>query len=143
LAESYVLSVVLLEIEHTMPASGAMIAEIQEATFSTQTERKPDVVLVTMRGNADSVVSERLKVFLDEVHRAAELWKIREAVFDVHELYFMNSSCLSLFLRLINMILESRMHKYSLRFRSNKNLRWQQKSFQAILAYAGEIVSVD
>jgi anti-anti-sigma factor len=126
-----------------MPASGAMIADIQEATFSTQTERKGDAVWVTMKGNADSVVSDRLKAFLDDVHRAAGAWNIREAVFELHDLYFMNSSCLSLFLRLINVILESRIHKYSLRFRSNRNLRWQQKSLQAILSYAGEIVTVE
>jgi hypothetical protein len=126
-----------------MAASGAIISDIQEPTFSTQTQRKGDAIWVTMKGNADSIVGDRFKVFLDDLHRAAGAWNIREAVFEMHDLYFMNSSCLSLFLRLINVILESRLHKYALRFRSNPHLRWQQKSLQAILLYAGEIVTVE
>jgi hypothetical protein len=126
-----------------MHASGAILADIQEPTFSTHTHRDGDAIIVSMKGNADTVVGDRLKVFLDELHRVAGAWSIREAVFEFHDLYFMNSSCLSLFLRLINVVLESRLHKYTLRFRSNPNLRWQQKSLQAILAYAGEIVRIE
>jgi hypothetical protein len=126
-----------------MPASGPILTDIQEPTFSTQTHRNGDAIVVAMKGNADTIVGDRLKVFLDDLHRAAGAWSIREAVFELHDLYFMNSSCLSLFLRLINVVLESRLHKYTLRFRSNPNLRWQQKSLQAIVSYAGEIVSVE
>src|SRR5580693_5051154 len=109
------------------------ITDIKEPTFTTESHRDADTIVVTMSGNADTVVADRLKIFLDELHSSAGVYGIKEAVFVLQELYFMNSSCLSLFLRLINVMLESRaQHKYVLRFRSNPKLRWQKKSLQAI-----------
>jgi hypothetical protein len=122
----------------------AGITDIEEATFSTQSARKASTIVVKMRGNADTTIHDRLKVFLDDVHRAAEKLHFSEAVFDVEELYFMNSSCMSLILRMINGMLESpQSKKYVIRFRSNRNLRWQRKSLEAIRSYAPDVVVVE
>jgi hypothetical protein len=120
----------------------AYIADISVPTFSTQSHKRPEGIAVSFTGNADMAIHAQLKVFLDELHGAASGMHAREVIFDVQELYFMNSSCLSLLLRLINTILASP-NKYSLRFRSNPNLRWQKRSLQAIQSYARDIVVIE
>jgi hypothetical protein len=122
----------------------AAIIDITEPTFSAKSRREGDAIIVTLSGNADMAVHERLKSFLDQMHATATATRVKEAVFEIHDLYFLNSSCTSLFLRLINVVLESRApHKYAFRFRSNPNLRWQKRSLEAIRSYAHELVILD
>ncbi len=69
---------------------------------------------------------------------------MREVVFDWKDLYFMNSSCLSLLLRFMNRALElAELQRYKLKFLSNPNLKWQAKSLQALHAYAKELIVVE
>jgi hypothetical protein len=120
------------------------IADIKLPTFSTTSSQNADAMVVKMDGNADMTAHEPLKAFLDDLHKMTRTYRIREVTFDVQELYFMNSSCLSLFLRLINAVVESQAsHSYSLRFRSNPNLRWQKRSLDAIRTYAKDVVSIE
>jgi anti-anti-sigma factor len=122
----------------------AAIKDISEQAFSAKCRHEGDAILVTLSGNADMAVHERLRSFLDQLHAEATATRVKEAVFAIHDLYFMNSSCLSLFLRLINEVLEPKaLHRYSLRIRSNPNLRWQRRSFEAIRSYAQEIVVLE
>ncbi len=89
-------------------------------------------------------VHESLKRLLDAIGMAARTQCASEAIFELGELYFMNSSCLSLLLRFINGALGSRpSEQYKIRFRSNPNLRWQRKSLDALRAYSHEIVVVE
>jgi anti-anti-sigma factor len=126
-----------------MPEPPASIRDIKIQTFSTQSEQRGDALVVSLSGNADMAVHDQLKSFLDDLHRTAGALSIEETVFELQELYFMNSSCLSLLLRLVNSVLQSKQHKYTLRFRSNPNLRWQKKSLEAIRSYAREVVVVE
>src|SRR5258708_11535147 len=122
----------------------AGIKEVREEGFVATSARRGDSIVITMSGNADSGVQEKLKAFLDELHNAAKFLRIKEAVFDMHELYFINSSCLSLFLRLLNAVHESRdVHAYTFRFRSNPNLHWQRPRLESLRAYAKELVIVE
>jgi anti-anti-sigma factor len=118
------------------------ITEVELPTFSTRTEEFPDTIVVTMTGNADMDAHDSLKKYLDDLHRNAKAARIQEAVFDFEQLYFMNSSCLSLFLRLLNSLADPNgAHTYSLRFRSNPRLHWQRRSLAAVCAYAqGRVV---
>ncbi len=120
------------------------ITEIDLSTFSTRTQAISDAIFVTLVGNADMDVHDLLKKYLDDLHRTAQAAQIKEAVFDLKELYFMNSSCLSLFLRLLNSLAESnKTHKYSLRFRSNPGLPWQRRSLSAVRKYAQDLVVIE
>jgi hypothetical protein len=120
------------------------ITDIAIESFSTISERKGDALEITLRGNADMAIHEQLKTFLDSVDRVAKQQRIKEATFGLQELYFMNSSCLSLLLRMINGVVESQGgHRYKIRFRSNPNLRWQKKSLQALRSYAPDTVFVE
>ncbi|HEV3194027.1 MAG TPA: STAS domain-containing protein [Polyangiaceae bacterium] len=118
--------------------------EIDLSTFSTKTRTLQDAIFVTLKGNADMDAHDQLKRYLDDLHRTAKTAKIKEVVFDLQELYFMNSSCLSLFLRLLNSLAESSdAHTYSLRFRSNPRLHWQRRCLSAVRNYAQERVVIE
>jgi hypothetical protein len=120
------------------------ITDITVESFSTKSERKGDALEIILRGNADMAIHEQLKTFLDAVDQHAKQQRIKEATFGLQELYFMNSSCLSLLLRMINGVVEAQsVHRYKIRFRSNPNLRWQKKSLQALRSYAPDTVFVE
>jgi anti-anti-sigma factor len=127
-----------------MKPGASSIADIKVDTFSTRSERRGDAITISLSGNADMAVHERLKGFLEGFDHLAKRERLKEVLFDLQELYFMNSSCLSLLLRMINGVLEPRnSHKYKIRFRSNPNLRWQKKSLQALQTYAPDIVAIE
>jgi hypothetical protein len=127
-----------------MSTTALSVGEIKAEGFSANTESRSGAILVWMRGNADMAVHERLKGFLDALGIAAKSARPKEVVFEFEELYFMNSSCLSLILRFLNGVLElPAAQQYKARFRSNSNLRWQKKSLQAIQAYAKELVILE
>jgi anti-anti-sigma factor len=127
-----------------MGTAGASVGEIKVEGFSAHMENRGGAIVVWLRGNADMEVHERLKGFLDALGAAAKLARPQEIVFELEELYFMNSSCLSLILRFVNGALELKAsHQYKARFRSNPNLRWQKKSLDAIHAYAKELVIIE
>jgi hypothetical protein len=117
---------------------------IKAESFSAHYETQGNTIVVWMRGNADMAVHERVKAFLDGLDQAVRAAGAKEAVFELRELYFMNSSCLSLLLRFINGVVGLRAaEQYKVRFRSNRNLRWQKKSLAALHAYAQELVVVE
>jgi anti-anti-sigma factor len=127
-----------------MGARSEALSEINLEGFSAHTEHRPDSIVVSLKGNADMAVQEKLRVFLDSLASLSQLPTVKEAVFDLGELYFMNSSCLSLLLRFINRVLEfPNDRRPRVRFRSNPNLQWQKKSLQALHAYAQEVVVVE
>ncbi len=117
---------------------------IKADSFTAHYEEEGGRVVVSMRGNADMAVHERVKAFLDALDQAVRAAGAKEAVFELGELYFMNSSCLSLLLRFINGVVALRPgDQYKVRFRSNQNLRWQRKSLAALRAYAPDIVVIE
>ena len=120
------------------------VSEIEMDGFSARLERRGNSLVVPLKGNADMAVQERLRAFLDYLATASQASTVKEAVFELDELYFMNSSCLSLLLRFINRVLEfPDDRRPRVRFRSNPNLQWQRKSLQALQSYAQEIVVVE
>ena len=126
-----------------MTVGEAGVNEVDTATFSTRSRLTPSSIVVKMTGNADSAVLNGFKAFVDEVSEAAFRLRVREAVFDLEELYFINSSCLAFLLRMVKRVLERPSEKYIIRFRSNPNQRWQAKSLNPIRVYAPEIVVIE
>jgi anti-anti-sigma factor len=122
----------------------ASASAIKAEGFSAQLEQRGVAVVVSLRGNADMAVHEQLKVFLDDLHAMAKATRAKEAVFEFEELYFMNSSCLSLLLRFINAVVGSQAsQQFLVKFKSNPKLRWQQKSLEALRAYAQDHVFIE
>ena len=113
--------------------------------FAAQVEQRSSAAIaISISGNADMEIHQQLKEFLDEVHSLAKHMRASEVVFQFHDLYFINSSCMSLFLRFVNNDLAERpADQYRIRLCSNPEQRWQRKSFDAMQAYARELVSVE
>ena len=117
---------------------------IEGDAFSARCDADGSSFAVHLKGNADMVVHDRLKTFLDEVVAAMRSKPRSEVLFVLTDLYFMNSSCLSLLVRFINGVAElPARERYRVRFRSNPNLRWQTKSLAALRGFAEELVSVE
>ncbi len=126
-----------------MPEAPASVSDIKITSFSTRSQLRGDALIVALTGNADMAAHDQLKVFLEDLHRTAAGLGVRETVLELQDLYFMNSSCLSLLLRLVNSVLQSKQSKYTVRFRLNPNLRWQKRSMDAIRSYAEDIVVIE
>jgi hypothetical protein len=124
--------------------SSASNNAIKAEGFTAQLEQRGSAIVVSMRGNADMAVHDKLKAFLDDLHGTVKAARAKEAVFEFAELYFMNSSCLSLLLRFINTVVGTHSsQQYVVRFKSNPKLRWQQKSLDALRAYAEDHVFIE
>jgi hypothetical protein len=126
-----------------MTVGDAGVTEVEEMTFSTQSQLTASSIVVKMVGNADSAVHDRFKLFLDELSEAAVKLRVQEAVFDFEDLYFMSSSCLALFLKMVTGVIERPSERYAIRFRANPNLRWQRRSLNAVRMYAPDIVVIE
>jgi len=135
---------VLRKGQALMNARVENVSDIELDGFSARLERRGTSLSVPLKGNADMAVQEKLRVFLDQLATASQASGVTEAVFELDELYFMNSSCLSLLLRFINRVLEfPGDRRPRVRFKSNPNLQWQRKSLQALQSYAQEVVVVE
>jgi anti-anti-sigma factor len=127
-----------------MSSSNTGGLDIEMAGFSLRSEHTPATIVATLKGNADMAVQEKFKAVLENIANLAKANRMREVVFDWSELYFMNSSCLSLLLRFINGVLElPESSRFKVRFRASPNLKWQQKSLQALHSYADELVVIE
>src|ERR1700722_12110241 len=100
--------------------SPASIADLQFEHFVTESKHVGTTIEVHMRGNADAQVHPRFQTFLEQLDVEARRLGVNETVIDFRELYFMNSSCLSLLLRWITSLSKSEKEApYRIRFISN------------------------
>jgi hypothetical protein len=101
-------------------------------------------LLIHMRGNADGEILSALASFVEEIDGEARRLGVGEAVIDIHDLYFMSSSCISLFLRWIDGLTKSSPKgRYTIRFVSNPNLRWQKRTLQVLSTMGQAVVTID
>jgi anti-anti-sigma factor len=120
------------------------VNDVKAAHFSTSSALRGGVIVVSVSGNADMVVLEPLKAFLEAVDSEAKRLATSEVVFELADLFFMNSSCLSVLMRMVNGVSTAEAgRRYKLRFRVNPNLRWQKRSLRALSAVAQDVVLID
>ncbi|SRR5579883_986097 len=124
-----------------MSATRLGVSDVHIDTFKTRSEHRGRSITVTLQGNADIDAQEHLKALLDALHVEARRLGVADTIFDLQELYFMNSSCLSLLLRHVNVVMQA--PDYQLKFRVNPNLRWQKRSLQALHSYAPNLVTIE
>jgi len=112
--------------------------------FTTNANYDGKAVVAQLHGNADMAAQPGLQILLDELDIEARRLGVREVVIELQDLYFMNSSCLSLFVRWIGGLRDRELSKlYRIKFRSNPNLRWQRHSLRALSALAQGFVDVE
>jgi|HubBroStandDraft_1064217.scaffolds.fasta_scaffold406469_2 hypothetical protein len=118
-----------------------LVKDVLLGHFWTVTRQQGNELIVRMCGNADSQVRDVLESFLRQLDVESRRVNAETAVVDVRELFFMNSSCLSLMVRWISTLAESTM-PYKIRFIANAGLRWQCRSLAPLAALAPSVVTV-
>lgn len=101
------------------------------------------VMRVKMIGTADMSVRPVLDDFLCRVHVRAVDQRVTEAVLDVRQLAFMNSSCLMELATWISKILElPGEERYRIVVLSTPETHWQRRSFEALSRLSNNLVTV-
>jgi anti-anti-sigma factor len=127
-----------------MSAGPDLIHQVEIDHYAATCTVENGTIVVRMRGNADVVAKPHVVELLAQVDAHALAIKAKEAVVDVKELYFMNSTCLSLVMRWVSQLSErTGSQRFPVRFVTNKNLRWQQRSLSAISTLARGLVTID
>lgn len=119
-----------------------IVREIQRDHLTTQSAYDGRAVSVQFTGNADQETQPQLEILLTDLDAEARKLGADEVVLDFSELYFMNSSCLSVLMRSIH-ALTTGAAKHKLRFKTNPNLRWQKRSFQALATLGQGLVILE
>jgi hypothetical protein len=129
-----------------MSEAALALQDVDAKHFSTRSALDLDgrAIVVNVSGNADMAVCDPWRAFLQALDVEARRLSVDETVFVLGELYFMNSSCLSVLMRMISdLVKESRDRRYRMRFKANPNLRWQKRSLYALSALARDVVIVE
>jgi hypothetical protein len=117
------------------------IHDVQMEHFTARAEAAAPRIVVRLSGNADQLVRDPLHALLAELKREAAKWTAEEVVVDVRDLYFMNSSCLSVIVRWITGLPKT--GGWHVRFVCNTNLRWQKRSLQAMATLGDGLVVIE
>jgi hypothetical protein len=119
------------------------IDDVKLEHFGTVSDREAATLTIRMRGNADGEVQGTLSVLLEQVDGEARRGKLTQVVLDLQDLYFMNSSCISLLVRWIDgLSRDLPAPRYHIRFVSNPNLRWQKRTLSALGAMGRQVVTI-
>jgi anti-anti-sigma factor len=111
--------------------------------FSGSAQHEDTRITVSLKGNADYAALDALEMMLDRLHEQADRLSIKEAVVDLRQLEFMNSSC---FKSVVNWITEIQQmeaeRQYRVTFLSNPKLHWQKRSLHSLRCFAVELITV-
>jgi hypothetical protein len=117
---------------------------IEEADFRATGQFEEKRLSLHMWGNADMRAKARLDAFLDAADRQSVAAGVKEVVVDFRELLFMNSSCLKALVSWLGRAQErGPEERYTIRFLKEPAAHWQMRSFQALAAFAGDILTVE
>jgi hypothetical protein len=116
---------------------------IEEPDFTATGQFEGTRLAMRLWGNADMRVKTRLDVFLDEADRQSVAANVTEVVVDFRELVFMNSSCLKALVTWLGRVQDRPVdQRYAVRFLKEPAAHWQKRSFNALSAFANEILTI-
>jgi hypothetical protein len=117
---------------------------IEDPDFTATGVFEETRLALRMWGNADTRAKAELDVFLDAADRQSIAAGVKEVVVDFRELVFMNSSCLKALVTWLGRVQDRPADKrYAVRFLKEPAAHWQMRSFGALVAFAGEILTVE
>jgi hypothetical protein len=120
------------------------LQDIKGQHFSSKTEVAANVLTVAFTGNLDMDALALLKDFYVSLHREAAALKVARVDVQLHELYFINSSCLKVLVTWISQVREGAgAEHYPIRFLTNPNLHWQRRSLNALQCLARDLITID
>lgn len=116
---------------------------VDVGTFTAKT-RVGDNVDIIWSGECDLDVVDALQGFFEAVHKAAtESSPPRDVRLDLHEVSFMNSSCLSKLIAWLAKVRDSDAAvRYRVRILSNPSIPWQKRSLRAVQSFAPDLITV-
>ncbi|HEY7374175.1 MAG TPA: hypothetical protein VIF57_18580 [Polyangia bacterium] len=124
--------------------TNVVIAPVEAAEFKAAGERDDARLCIRLRGHADVGAKSALDGFVAEVDRQASADWVDEVVVDLRRLDFMNSSCLKTLVTWLNNVRQRPAdEQYPIRFLRDQDAYWQERSLDALKAFAPGIVSVE
>ena len=120
------------------------IAPLVKEGFALVAAQKGDAIVVDFSGTGDMEATPVLGGYLKELHAEACRLQVREVIFDLDRLDFLNSSCFKSFVWWISIVGDmDDPERYRVRFLSNPQLHWQRRSLEALENFAPEVVVVE
>jgi len=102
-----------------------------------------DVVELRLSGSSNVGAAVPFQHLVDQFHTAICDATITDVVVDIVTLEFMNAACFNVFVSWLGLITELQPERrYRLRFRSNANIRWQQRSLHTLSCFATDLVLI-
>ena len=119
------------------------LVKVKGDDFAGTAQHEATTIHAVLTGNADYAALDALESLLEKVHQEARRLAITEAVVDLRQLEFMNSSCFKSFVSWITNIQElDPPQQYKVRFVSNPNMHWQKRSLHSLRCFAVELIDV-
>jgi hypothetical protein len=124
------------------PPTQLGLERVVQTRFSLEPSFQAGTLSVKLAGTGDMDAIAVLSAFLREVRDEAQRLEATEVHFDFGELEFMNSSCFKSFVTFIDHA-KTTSAQYKIRFLTDPNLRWQQRSLEALRRLALGLVSIE
>lgn len=118
-------------------------APLTTPNFTAQATATSKTVVVRLRGNADNEILVAFDRYMQGLHKQVCELRFEEVRVDASDLYFMNSSCMKVFVTWLNnaRLLDPAL-QYRIVFLSSPNQPWQPRTFDALRHIARSIVTV-
>lgn len=119
------------------------LTPIEEGDFTASGQLEGERISLRLWGNADMRVKARIDTFLEEADSKAVAAGVKEVVVDFRELVFMNSSCLKALVTWLGKVQDRPVNeRYAVRFVREPAAHWQKRSFNALVAFASEVLTI-
>jgi len=120
------------------------VPPVSSHSFSASVNEDGMSVRAKFSGTADMEVHAQLTSFLDQLHAALTEQDRRRVIADICELYFMNSSCLKLFVVWVGRAAKlSPETRYRVAFLMDPKLQWQRRTLEAMRAFAPAVLEIE
>jgi anti-anti-sigma factor len=118
------------------------IRPVSTETLTAEGAAAGELVEVRLRGSAELGSKATLDEFLSDVFAASH--GRRQVVVDITALEYMNSSSLKSLLTWIVKVRDLPEHeRHKIRFLSNPELHWQQRSLHSLVSMCGDVLEVE
>ncbi len=120
------------------------LIDVQAGDLHATAHEGDGVITLKLVGTADGLARSGLNQLLGRLHNECNRGNIREVLVDLVELEFMNSSCFKSFITWI--VALRRLpddQQYSIRFRHNAELEWQERSLHPIGYFGGDLIKIE
>ena len=113
------------------------VPPVSTQSFSASAGQDGPSVRLRFSGSADMEVHAQLAQFLEHLHAKLAEMGIKRVVADIRGLYFMNSSCLKLFVVWLGRAAKlTEDDRYRVVFVMDPKLQWQRRTLEAMQAFA-------